>query len=302
MKKKRIILHIGTHKTGTTTLQDALYLNREKLLEQGYCYPSFSLDGVVRRKQQNLWALLGKDGQSFSDYWLGVIAEWEKSSVDVMIMSAEGLNVLVSRNHKAEERLREISNVFDIEVICYLRRPDTFFESFWNQNCKIGATKFHIGKFANQKNIVEHLEYSKVLNKWRSFSHVNAIGFESACADGLMESFSKLTEIELDPESKKRNTSPSMTCAAVLAALSRSTDKLYNWEKIEQHLGEDKRWTALGRVRRLRLLERFSDQRDELQRSYGVVFPDTMPDEPDDMIERPTAHDVEHLARPELLA
>ncbi|MEL4896014.1 hypothetical protein [Crocosphaera sp. Alani8] len=38
----RAFLHIGTEKTGTTTIQNFLVKNREKLLSRSYLYPSFS--------------------------------------------------------------------------------------------------------------------------------------------------------------------------------------------------------------------------------------------------------------------
>lgn len=34
----QIILHIGQHKTGTTTLQNALYRQKNDLLQKGYVY------------------------------------------------------------------------------------------------------------------------------------------------------------------------------------------------------------------------------------------------------------------------
>jgi len=36
----RVILHMGTHKTATTTLQDSFHMNRERLAEQGVIYPA----------------------------------------------------------------------------------------------------------------------------------------------------------------------------------------------------------------------------------------------------------------------
>lgn len=41
---KTIFLHIGLHKTGTSTIQDNLLLNRKSLYEMGYLYPEF-VDG-----------------------------------------------------------------------------------------------------------------------------------------------------------------------------------------------------------------------------------------------------------------
>lgn len=40
---KIIYIHMGLHKTGTTTLQTLLSCNKEILRKQGFCYPISSL-------------------------------------------------------------------------------------------------------------------------------------------------------------------------------------------------------------------------------------------------------------------
>ena len=42
---KRVLLHVGTPKTGTSYLQDVLYRNREVLREHGILYPADRFDG-----------------------------------------------------------------------------------------------------------------------------------------------------------------------------------------------------------------------------------------------------------------
>jgi hypothetical protein len=42
---KRVILHVGTPKTGTSYLQDVLYRNRQTLAKNGICYPADRFDG-----------------------------------------------------------------------------------------------------------------------------------------------------------------------------------------------------------------------------------------------------------------
>ena len=37
---KKVYIHIGTEKTGTTSIQNVLAKNRESLLKNDYCYPS----------------------------------------------------------------------------------------------------------------------------------------------------------------------------------------------------------------------------------------------------------------------
>ena len=40
MKEKRLILHIGTHKTGSTSIQKTLDLNRKLLASNGFFFPA----------------------------------------------------------------------------------------------------------------------------------------------------------------------------------------------------------------------------------------------------------------------
>ena len=42
---RRVLLHVGTPKTGTSYLQDVLFRNRERLAEHGLCYPTDRFDG-----------------------------------------------------------------------------------------------------------------------------------------------------------------------------------------------------------------------------------------------------------------
>ena len=43
---KRFILHVGFHKTATSSIQQTLALNLDQLAEQGYRYPIFEYNGL----------------------------------------------------------------------------------------------------------------------------------------------------------------------------------------------------------------------------------------------------------------
>ena len=55
----RRILHIGTHKTATTSLQTALYNNRHSLAEQGVIYPNL-VDWDLRQRAGHHGAFPGR--------------------------------------------------------------------------------------------------------------------------------------------------------------------------------------------------------------------------------------------------
>lgn len=41
---RRVLVHVGTPKTGTSYLQDVLFLNRDSLQDQGILYPADRFD------------------------------------------------------------------------------------------------------------------------------------------------------------------------------------------------------------------------------------------------------------------
>ena len=59
---KRIVIHAGFFKTGTTALQSSLAANREKLLQNGVLYPALSSGNADRSTGQHraAWAIKGR--------------------------------------------------------------------------------------------------------------------------------------------------------------------------------------------------------------------------------------------------
>ncbi len=82
------VLHIGPHKTGTTTLQNAFHLNRDRLATHGIHY--------VGESQQHAAAALeatrlgARSGTRASlDAWRGLVAEVDNSTADRVVISSE---------------------------------------------------------------------------------------------------------------------------------------------------------------------------------------------------------------------
>lgn len=79
MDSKRVFLHVGAPKTGTSQLQDTLFLNRDVLREHGVLYPATSFDdqfmaaldllgkewGGLESRAQGAWQRLVADANAF---------------------------------------------------------------------------------------------------------------------------------------------------------------------------------------------------------------------------------------------
>lgn len=296
MAKNRLILHIGTHKTATSTLQLLMSHNKGELAEQGYLYARTDREPLPHNNKHAFFGrIMVKGGEPWADLHRSMVDEMETSGCHTMIVSEEGLaGPPMSRDLTP---LALFAKDFDIEVVCYVRRQDYFAESFWNQGCKMGKETLSIGGFIQKPNIVRYMTYHDMLDRWGQYGKVTAIGFETARDAGIVETFAKATGMVLPPAEKTRNVSPSMTLAAALAVLNRVGKTPKRWQALEPLLGPELSKTAMGSRMRTELLARFAEHNQRLKANYGVEFPDTMPEEPVEPLEELTADAAVRLVR-----
>lgn len=207
MDKTKLILHIGSHKTGSTALQNSLYANIDILEKNhGIFYGSFH---NVWRMHHNLAFGLFREAleEKLIDYpqnhyYFTEIAEHSKVVIErikqetmyadnynKVIISSEGLFGIgnffafhsgIDLNEKEQESINEnvISSLknlledFDVKVLCYLRRQDLILESFYNQYCK-GPNPSDLlplpsfEQYCNKRPIV--MNYHKEISLWANY-------------------------------------------------------------------------------------------------------------------------------------
>jgi hypothetical protein len=127
--KKRLILHAGIHRTGTTSIQQALFYNAASLLRAGILYPK-PMDGSNAINHQRLaWDISERQIE------LPELSEWAASLAQIdahtVILSAEDFCRIRNLDF-----LECFSAHFEIEVAMYLRRQDIWVNSWYNQHVK----------------------------------------------------------------------------------------------------------------------------------------------------------------------
>ncbi len=146
-KQKLIFLHIGLHKTATTTIQTGLKLNVKKLLEDGYCYPC---SGLIGDAQHNLvwevahgdvlpWDFVAERTAFHVEYggFEALVAELRESLAERIIISSEAFeNLSATRILELKNRLKE----YNVRIIVYLRNQSEYYQSAWAQHIKSGLT------------------------------------------------------------------------------------------------------------------------------------------------------------------
>ena len=93
---KKLILHIGTHKTGSTAIQNWLYWNRDTLAAQGVLYARTDREPYPHlKKHTSLHHALMHASGDFRSEWQQIEEEFEASGCHTMILSEEGLSEMV---------------------------------------------------------------------------------------------------------------------------------------------------------------------------------------------------------------
>lgn len=132
----KVILHIGTHKTASTTIQNTLYENSALLAKHGLVYPRLSKHaghhGLVYGWKNMLDVYKLPEGSLAT---LEKIAKEHGASDRTVFLSSEEF----SRERAIGEmgQMREILSAFDqIEVICVLRTQWQFLQSIYLEMSK----------------------------------------------------------------------------------------------------------------------------------------------------------------------
>ncbi len=135
----KVVLHIGTHKTATTTIQDTFWANSALLEEHGIVYPRLSY--LLRRNPiTGHHGLVLEWGAMPKAYHLrsGTIGTLEKlakkyaGSDKTLLLSSEEFSRAPSL--AAMGRIRDALSAFDeVEVVCVLRTQWQFLQSIYLQ-------------------------------------------------------------------------------------------------------------------------------------------------------------------------
>jgi hypothetical protein len=133
----RIILHVGTHKTATTTVQDSMALNRDRLATRGLIFPvagpNAGQHALVTRWIELPERYRGR--RPALETWQALAARHAGGDAAVFVSSEE-----FSRNQPTRVDMRELAGLvagFDRRtVVCVLRNQLAYLQSIYLQITK----------------------------------------------------------------------------------------------------------------------------------------------------------------------
>ena len=171
-----LYLHIGTPKTGTTMLQYFMADNRELLRKMGFSFPDFGFrfDGIMRDRNGHflIQRYFDEEKNRLYDREEELYAEGMKLLLDELsrhenvILSDEGIwngyQHISGFWEKLNARITKAGHT--LKVMVYLRRQDSYIQSYWSQRVKVGL-ELSFQQFLSSKTIKHrYLDYEKALD------------------------------------------------------------------------------------------------------------------------------------------
>ncbi len=285
MTKPRLILHIGTHKTGSTAIQNWLATNQQQHQKLGIWYGATDRSHKPWVKQHlSLYRALGGSEEEFKREKQAILDDFAQSGCPTLILSAEGLSE--ARFHKMR-RMQQFTEHFEITVICFFRRQDYFLESFWNENSKQALESRTLEQYAQFSYLLPRLKYDTVLDFWSEFAVVRAITYGENSAGNSVKSFADIAGMPCSATENEINISPSMNCAVAMNILTRRNIR-FNPFLMKQLFLFDRKKHGLGRVLRKQILDEVRASNTRLTAEHGIEFGAALPEEGDDPITFPS--------------
>ena len=296
--RKRLIVHIGTQKTGSTSLQRSLHESPEALAQAGVRYAALDRSGRALKHVSVLRAARSPESAVAQTEFNALMAELAAPGIHSLIVSEERFwkGDLTPLSFFAKFR-----PACEVVVVVCLRRQDLYVESLYNQTIRTGlqAECRPIAEFWRAADVAERLDYHRLLSAWRTVAdRVVTIDFGSAVkADGAAGSFIKALDIPLASPLKEFAANPSPDANAVLAVrlmrerqIAHDSDALIGAARaVNPSQGARPLRHLLGRTERQALLDSVSASNEALQRDFGIAFEAEPPREGLDSVTRPTA-------------
>ena len=145
----RIVLHIGTQKTGSTSLQHFLHDNRDGVLSPaGITYPpglviptSHTELPLIAIRRDRDWPAALRFPETRTDRWLAgaaarVAENLTAAREEVVVLSHEDLSYV--RHDDETARLRGLFGDRPVQVVVFVRAPDEFLRSYRSQLTAMG--------------------------------------------------------------------------------------------------------------------------------------------------------------------
>lgn len=285
----KVILHAGSPKTGTTSLQVFMDRNREALLDRGVLYPRTGIaPPPVPKHQWMISTLMNGDARGFTDLFEQAAAE-ARPDTHTMMLSSEGLfHRWWDFQESGLEALQHCCASFETSIWLFLREPVSFSRSFYIQTLKNpqGAGPCYgedmpLAQMLRHPRFAIHLDYIgyiRSVEKVMGAASVRPFQYRSNTIADVLQA---LDITGLEPVSTGENRAVGAFGADLLRQINRRT---LTWDQKSKAVRLIEELDALASQNReplsldaeeVEMIHALSrDSLQELQSSYGLSFDD----------------------------
>ena len=161
----RIILHIGTPKTGTTAIQSAIATHESWLDGQNICFVKAGRHRASHNDLANAIRRGGTDHKFRQALEAEIAAETAKDPNRELLFSSEIFALLDPAKFK--EAMGGLEG-HALTIVVYLRRQDQYAEAFYKQRVKNGRNLVPFGAFLQSRVGRRITNYVRLLDQWQA--------------------------------------------------------------------------------------------------------------------------------------
>jgi len=289
---RNIYVHLGTHKTGTTALQQYLNHNRQVLKSAGWLYPETGISKGLKGHHDIAWWLSGK-------------REFDPRSLGEEIVASGCRNVVLSSEEfGVSKNLAQLKTLFEdasVHAVVYFRRQDDYVLSAYNQNVKQARYWKDFSVFVQMMDRQGRLDYYQLCENWASiFGRENLHVALYKPGLSIVDHFSSMLGIDVAGCSEESDVISNRSLPADAIGLMKVVSRLRHEDVPEAFCKElqkyvlretlrtpkgdgtdSRRSTIWEPVARRALLDKYAERNRLLSRNYlqGEQFPDLTLDE-----------------------
>lgn len=169
---ERCIVHIGSEKTGTTSIQHYFSKNRAGLLNRGFWYPKSLAyaDGRVHRRLSDLGRAISEDDRRLTaDEFLSEYDSAAASGAKVAVISSEFLHSMIRKRGSVARIRNFLMPHFDrMQIVYYARRQDYLISSMHSTAIRGGFTTDHSALPVYDGKGHHYFDHLQVCDLWAS--------------------------------------------------------------------------------------------------------------------------------------
>ena len=209
---KTLYLHIGTHKTGSTSIQEWCSTNVERLLRDGIYYPDF-FEHEKGNHSPMAWAFSGDPrAQSFGTL-NDLDANLKRVTCESILCSGEEFEFL------NDGEVQDVASFFDsynVKVLLFLRPQSELLRAEYVEWLKQGLTSDQFSTYWRLQMTMERYAYDTLYDRWaKNFGaeNVSVVSYPAVARDpmGIAGSVASWVDIDASDYAKvqRKNVSPS---------------------------------------------------------------------------------------------